>query len=135
MKNYNKQNQDQIDIYEKNGTKYDFNFKLAHNLRVRTRQAFKSQNAEKSKKKTFNSIRCSQSFLKKWNLYQLHGTMEEIYGSMWTLDPCYPLSKTIVSNETDMFISTHCICLRPMFLIKVVQKGLELIIDCAYCKK
>ena len=32
---------------------------------------------------------------------------EENYGSVWTIDHCYPLSKTDLSNETDK-IKTNC---------------------------
>ena len=49
-KNYNKLNREKINVYEKNKRKNDFNFKLAHNIKVRTRQAFKNQNVEKLKK-------------------------------------------------------------------------------------
>ena len=31
---------------------------------------------------------------------------EEKYGSVWTIDHCYPLSKTNLSKETDMFKSS-----------------------------
>ena len=34
---------------------------------------------------------------------------EENYGSLWTLDHCYPLSKTNLSIETDMFQFFHWI--------------------------
>ena len=116
MKNYNELNREKINVYEKKKRKIDFNFKLAHNIRVRTRQAFKSQNVEKLNK-TFDLKGCSQSFLRKWILYQLHGNMiEENYGSMWTIDHCYPLSKTNLSNETDMFKSSHWINLKPMYV-------------------
>ena len=86
MKNYNKQNGEKINLHEKNKRKIDFNFKLALNITVRTRQAFKSQNIEKLNE-TFDLFGCSQSFLRKWILYQLHGNMtEKNSGSMWTID-------------------------------------------------
>ena len=65
MKNYNKLSRQKINGYEKFKRKIDFNFKIAHNIRVRTLQAFESQNVEKLNK-TFNLIGCSQSFLGKW---------------------------------------------------------------------
>ena len=40
--------------------KTDLNYKLAHNLRVRTCQAFKSQNDKKLLNKTFDLIECFQ---------------------------------------------------------------------------
>ena len=80
------------EIFMKKKRKIGFSFKLAHNIRVRSRQAFKSQNVEKLNK-TFDLIGCSQSFLRKWILYQLRGNMtQENYCSVWTIDHCYPLS-------------------------------------------
>ena len=87
--------------------KTDLNYKIAHNIGVRTCRAFKSQIVKKSNK-TFDSIKCSQSFFKKWILHQLYSDMtEENNGSVWTIDHCYPLSKTDLSNETDK-IKTTC---------------------------
>ena len=40
--NYNKQNREKISIHEEK-RKNDFNFKLSHNIRVRTRQSFEAQ--------------------------------------------------------------------------------------------
>ena len=115
MKNYNKQKREKITIYEKIKRKIDFNFKSSHNIRIRSRQAFKSQTIEKLNK-TFDLIGCSQSFLREWFFYQLHGNMtEESYGSVWTIDHCYPLWKTNLFNQTDMFIPSRWINLRPMF--------------------
>ena len=135
MKKYNKQNREKINPYEKNSRIIDFNFNLAHNIRVRARQAFKSQNIEKLNK-TFELIGCSQSFLRKWILYQLHGNMtEENHGSVWTIDHCYPFSKTNLSNETDMFKSSHWINLGTMFYKKNSSKFLKLIIIYTFYKK
>ena len=39
----------------------------------------------------------------------------ENYGKVWCLDHCYPLSKTNLSNENDMYKSTNWINLRPMY--------------------
>ena len=50
MKNYNKQKRKKINLREKIKRKFDFKFKLAHNIRVRTHHAFKSQNIEKLNK-------------------------------------------------------------------------------------
>ena len=63
MKNYNKQNREKINIYEKNRRRIDFDFKLAHNIRIRIRQAFKCRNVEKLNE-TFDLVGCSQSFSK-----------------------------------------------------------------------
>ena len=40
---------------------------------------------------------------------------EEDYGSVSTLDHCYPLSKTFLFNENELSKSTHWINLRPMY--------------------
>ena len=48
---------------------------------------------------------------------------EGSYGSIWTIDPCYPRSKTNLSNETDMFKSSHWINLRPMYVKDNFIKG------------
>ena len=47
---------------------------------------------------------------------------EENDGSIWTIDHCYRLSKTNLSNGTDMFTSSHWIDLRPMFYNKISSK-------------
>ena len=87
-KQYRILNREKINLYEKNKRKIDFNFKIAHNIRARTRQAFKAQNVRKTRK-TFELIGCSQSFFKRWILHQLYGDMiEENYGEIWCLDHC-----------------------------------------------
>ena len=48
---------------------------------------------------------------------------EENYGSVWNIHPCYPISKTNVTNETDTFESSHWINKRPMFYNKNSSKG------------
>ena len=108
---------------KKNRRKTDLNFKLAHNIRVRTGQEFKSQKDGKVNK-TFGLIGCSLSFLRKWILHQLHGnTTEKNYGSIWTIDHCYRLSKTNLSNEADTFKSSLSVDLRPMFYNKNSSEG------------
>ena len=44
--------------------KTDLIYKLAHIIRARTRQAFKSQNVRKTNR-TFDLLRCSHSFLRR----------------------------------------------------------------------
>ena len=62
-KNYNKKNRLKINAYERQRRKADLNFKSAHNIRVRTNKAFKSQNVRKTNK-TFDLLGCSHSFFK-----------------------------------------------------------------------
>ena len=112
-----------INLYEKNKRKTNLNFKLACNLRSRTNEAFKSQNVEKLNK-TFDLVGCSQSFFKRWILHQLYGDMtEENYGSVLTLDHCYPLSKTNLSDKSEMKKSTYWIKIRPMYSSENISKG------------
>ena len=48
---------------------------------------------------------------------------EENYGSVWSIDHCYPLSKTNLSNENDLYKSTNWINLKPMYLKDIIIKG------------
>ena len=91
---YKNRNRAEINIYGKIKRNIGFNFKLIHNMKVRSRQAVESQNVKKINK-SFDSFGCSQSFLKRWFFHQLYGSMiEENYGSVWTIDPCHPLQKS-----------------------------------------
>ena len=47
----------------------------------------------------------------------------ENYGKIWCLDHCYPLSKTNLSNERDMYKSTNWINIRPMYFSENSSKG------------
>ena len=53
---------------------------------------------------------------------------EENYGSVWTIDLCYLLSKTNLSNENEMSRSTYWIKSRPMYFSEISSKGVKLII-------
>ena len=48
---------------------------------------------------------------------------EEIYGSVWSIEYCYPLSKTILSNENDSYKYTNWINLKPLYLKDNIIKG------------
>ena len=48
---------------------------------------------------------------------------EENYGSVWTLDHCYPLSKTNLSDKNEMNKSTYWINIRPMYCSENISKG------------
>ena len=90
---------------------------------VKNHQAFKPQNATEFNK-TFDLLVSSNSVLKKCFFSQLYGNMcLGNYGSIWTIDHCYPLSKTNLFIEMDMFISTTWINLRTMFLNENSSKG------------
>ena len=92
-------------------------------MRSRTNKAFKSQNFEKINK-TFDSVGCSQSFFKRWILRKLYADMtEKNYGSLRTLDHCYPLSKTNMSDKNEMNKSTFWINIRPMYCSENSSKG------------
>ena len=45
------------------------------------------------------------------------------YSFVWTIDHCYPLSKTNLSIETDMTKATNRINLRPMYSSENIAKG------------
>ena len=122
FKQYHNNRKESRNILDKQRRKTDFNYKLAHNIRVRTRQAFKSQNVEKLNK-TFDLIDCSQLFLRKWILYQLYSDMTQIYGEIWCLDPCHPLSKTNLSDKNELYKSTIWVNLRPMYMKDNLVKG------------
>ena len=62
-------------------------------------------------------IGCSNSFSRKWIVHQLYGEITlENYGKIWCLDHCYPLSKTNLSNENDMYKSRNWINSRHMYV-------------------
>ena len=115
QKLYTKQNRARINNYEKNKRKTDFNYKIPHNIRVRTNRAFKSLN-----NKMNTLIGCSNSHFRKWIIYQLYGLMTlENYGIIWCLDHCIPLKKT---NENDLYKYTNWINLRPMYIKDKISK-------------
>ena len=103
--------------------KNKINFKLACILRSRTNKAFISQNVEKLNK-TFNLVGFSQSFFRRRILHQLYGDMtEQKYGSVWTLDHCYLLPKTNLSDKNEMTKSTYWKNIRPMYCSENFSKG------------
>ena len=120
--NHNK-NKEQRNAHGRQRRKTDFNFKLICNIRAQTNKAFKNQNTTK-KHKTIDLIGYSNSFLRKWIVHQLYGEITlENYGKIWCLDNCYPLSKTNLYNENDMYKSTNWINLRPMYVKDNIIKG------------
>ena len=91
------------------------NFKLAHNIRVRTNKAFKSQNVGKTNK-TIDLLGCSHSFFKSWIIHQLYGDMSfDNYGSVWQIDHCLPKTSFNLLDENDMKKCFNWINLRPMY--------------------
>ena len=48
---------------------------------------------------------------------------EENYGKIWCLDHCLPLSKTNLSNKSDMYKSTNWVNLRPMYVKDNITKS------------
>ena len=123
FKQYHNNRKERRSILDKQRRKTDFNFKLISNIRTRTSNAFRSQNIKKSNK-TKKLIGCSNSFFKKWIIYQLYGNMTlENYGKVWCLDHCYPLSKINISNENDLYKSTNWVNLRPMYMKDNLIKG------------
>ena len=101
-KQYHRSCKEQRNAYERQNTKTDFNFSLICNIRTRTNKAIKAQHLTKTNK-TIDLIRCSYSFLRNWTFHHLCGKVtEEGYGSVWTIDHCYLLSTSNLSNGNDM---------------------------------
>ena len=116
QKLYTKQNRARINNYEKNKRKTDFNYKIAHYIRVRTNRAFKSMNNRMN-----TLIGCSNYHLRKWIIYQLYGDVTlENYGIIWCLDHCIPLKKT---NQNDSYKYTKWVNKGPMYIKDCISKG------------
>ena len=114
-KKYKKENRDKINFYDENRGDSDLNFKLAHNLRVRTNKAFKTQNIRKTNK-TYDLLGCSNLFFKSWIIHQLYGDMSlNNYGSVWQIDHCLPITSFNLLDENDMKKCFNWINLRPKF--------------------
>ena len=91
------------------------NYKLACNLRSRTKKAFKSQIVRKTNK-TFDLLGCSHSFFKNWIILHFYGNMTiENYGSVWQIDHCLPISSSNLLDENDMKKCFNWINLRPTY--------------------
>ena len=102
FKQYHNNRKERRSILDKERRKTDLNFKLAHNIRVTTNKAFKSQNVRKTNK-TFDLLGCSNSFFQRWIIYQLHGDMTiENYGSVWQIDHSLPIASFDIMDEIDM---------------------------------
>ena len=63
-------NEEKINVYNKNKRELDSNFKLVCNLRSRTSSAFKSEN-NKEMNKTIHFLGFSHSFFQRWFIHQL----------------------------------------------------------------
>ena len=99
------------------------NFKLAHNIRVRTNKAFNSQKVKKTNKTT-DLLGCSHSFFKNWIIHQLFGKMTlENYASVWQIDHCLDVASFNSLDENDMKICFNWVNLRPMCVRDNYIKG------------
>ena len=124
---YSERNREKIKNYKKHYMRKrkesDLNFKLICNIRTRTNKAFISQNIKKTNR-TLDLLGCSPEFFRRWIVHQLYGDMtEENYGSLWTLDHCYPLSKTNLSHKSELNKSNYWINIRPMYSTENNLKG------------
>ena len=114
-KKYKKDKRDKINFYEKNRRDSDLNFKLVHNIRVRTNKAFKSQNVRKTNK-PFDLLRCPRSFFKSWIIHHLYSDMSlDNYCSVWQIDLCLSTTSFNLLDENDMKKGFNWIILRPMY--------------------
>ena len=92
------------------------NFKLAHNIRVRTSKVFKAQNVRKTNK-TFDFLGCSHSFFKNWIIHQLYGKVTlENYGSVWQIDHCLAVASFNLSDENNVKRCFNRVNLRTMYV-------------------
>ena len=115
-KTYVKKNRAKINLYQKKRRDSDLNFELAHNIRVRTDKAFKSQNVRKTNK-TFDLLGCSHSFFKSWIIHQLYGSMTvENHGTVWQIDHCLAVTSFNLLDENDMKKCFNWVNLRPMYV-------------------
>ena len=120
---YSKNNREKINNYFNERRKNDPTFKLATNLRTRTREAFKSQNARKNNK-TFELIGCSQQFLRDWIAFQLFSAMKiENYGIDFVVDHTIPIASFNLFNEDEVKKCFNWKNLRPMRPTENMSKG------------
>ena len=99
------------------------NYKLAHNIRARNRQAFKSQNVKKTNR-TFDLLGCSHSFLRLWIESQLYGEMTlENSGKIWCLDHCIAVASFNLLDEKEMKKCFNWVNLRPKNVKDNIIKG------------
>ena len=124
---YRERNREKIKNYKEHYMRKrketDLNFKLICNIRTRTNKAFISQNIKKTNK-TIDLLGCFPDFFRRWIVHKLYGDItEENYGSVWTLDHCYPSSKTNLSDINEMNKSTYWINIRPMYSTENNLKG------------
>ena len=123
FKQYHNNRKERRSILDKERRKMDLNFKLAYNIRVRTNEAFKSQNVRETNK-TFDLLGYSNSFFQRWVIHQLYGNMTiENYGSIWQIDHCLPIASFNILDEIDMKKCFNWLNLRPMYSIKHISKG------------
>ena len=121
-KEYFQQNKNKRYRYEKNRRQSDLNFKIACNLRSRTSNAFKAQNIRKTNK-TFDLLRCSPEFFRRWIVHQLYGDMtEENYGKVWCLDHCYPLAKCNLNDKKVLYRYNNWNNIRPLYIKENIIK-------------
>ena len=126
-KTYVKKNRAKIILCQKKRRDSHLNFKLAHNIRVRTNKAFKSQNVKKTNK-TFDLLGCFHSFFKNCVIHQLYGnTTLENCGSVWQIDHCSAVASfnLIDENENDVKKCFIWVILRPMYVKDNIIKGDE----------
>ena len=123
FKQYHNNRKERRSILDKERRKTDLNFKLAHNLSVRTNKASKSQNVRKTNK-TIDLLGCSHSFFKSWIIHQLYGDMSfDNYGSVWQIDHCLAIASFNLLDEKEMKKCFNWINLRPMYCSENISKG------------
>ena len=98
---------------------------IIENIGNRTPRASKSQKVKKSNN-FFDLIGQSHKFFQRWIFYQLYCETDlQKYGTIYCTDHCYPLSKTNLTNENEMYKSTSWVNSRPMFCSENISRGIK----------
>ncbi len=122
---YREKNPTYSNDYQKNRKKYDFMFKIAHNMRVRMSIFLKSKNITK-KNKTFEIIGCSPKFLKEHIEKQFtEGMSWDLMGQHIHIDHIIPLASA--NTEEEIYKLCHYTNLQPLWGPDNLSKGAKII--------
>jgi transposase-like protein len=110
-----------INDYSKARRRYDPEFKLLGNMRVRLYDALRG----KSKSQTTRQlIGVNFKIFVKWIEYQLEeGMIMEGYGSAWHLDHVLPISSFNLLDEEELHKAMNWVNIRPLTPLKNIQKS------------
>ena len=122
---YREKNPTYSNDYQKNRKKYDYIFKIAHNMRVRMSVFLKSNNITKNNK-TFEVVGCSPEFLKEYLEKQFkEGMSWDLMGTHIHIDHIIPLSSA--KTEEEVYELCHYTNLQPLWAEDNLKKGSKII--------